>query len=61
MVHEALAVAGGVEDVQGGAPVDVLLVEIKVHRVAEVLRVHELPEGIPDLGDVGHVAVKKVQ
>ena len=37
VVHEALAVADDVEDVQGGALGDVLLVEIEVKRAAEVV------------------------
>jgi len=45
VVHEALAVADGVEDVQGGGLGDVLLVEMEVQKVAEVVRVHEVPEG----------------
>ena len=55
MVHQALAVAGGVEDVQGGALGDVPLVKSEVQGLARVVRVHELPQGILGLVYIGHV------
>ena len=57
MVYQALAVAGGVEDVQGGGFGGVPLVEGEVQGLAEVVRVHELPQDIPGLVDTGHVPV----
>ena len=60
MVHEAFALADGVDDVQGGGLGDVLLNELEVQGLAEVVRVHELPHGITDLADVGDVPMKKV-
>jgi len=57
VVHQALAVAGGVEDVQGGGFGDVPLVEGEVQGLNEVVRVRELPQDIPGLVDIGHVPV----
>ena len=55
MVHQALAVAGGVEDVQGGGFGDVPIAECEVQGLAQVVRVHELPQGILGLVYIGHV------
>jgi len=55
VVHKALAVADGVEDAQDGGLGIVLLAEVEVQGPAEVVRVHELPDGIPGRADVGHI------
>ena len=57
MVHQAHAVANGVEDVQGGGFGGVPIAEGEVQALAEVVRVHELPQDIPGLVDIGHVPV----